>query len=89
VKAKLTKTLDGKDCIAIKCPGCRIEHHCHPSNHSWSSDFENPTINPSLLQTFGTGQICHSWVKSGFIEFLPDTTRHSLRGLHPLPEVSP
>ena len=75
----------GRKGVTIHCPGCGIPHNC--GQHTFNGDFEKPTLAPSLLQEFSTGEICHSFVRDGSIEFLSDTTKHALRGFHMLPDI--
>lgn len=72
------------------CPGCKKGHTI---NNTWDFDgnYEAPTFSPSVL-TYGSPweeRRCHSFVRSGHIEFLSDCT-HELAGqtvaLPPLPE---
>lgn len=67
------------------CPGCRISHNCR---HQFNGDFERPTFTPSVVQEFGDGTQCHSFVQDGRINFLDDSTHHELRGWYDLPEIS-
>ena len=70
----------------FQCPGCNQEHKI---NDGWqfNQDFENPTISPSVLvQGYMRNEDnphfpfkCHSFIKSGAIQFLNDCT-HNLAG---------
>lgn len=65
------------------CPGCDDVHQV-TSGWSWNGDKELPTFSPSILVTYAHGERqvtdrCHSFVRSGKIEFLGDCT-HSLVG---------
>lgn len=87
-KAKTFEWPDlGKKGVVVRCPGCRMNHYCVSTIHTFNGNFEHPTLSPSLKQEFGTGEVCHSYVEDGKIRFLDDTTRHSLRGPHELPEI--
>ncbi|PKP09862.1 MAG: hypothetical protein CVU09_09540 [Bacteroidetes bacterium HGW-Bacteroidetes-4] len=64
------------------CPGCGYSHGVWTTrlpgeNHplwQFNGDINNPTISPSLLVR---GQfICHSFIRSGKIQFLNDCTHH-------------
>lgn len=68
------------------CPGCKATHWVRTSGKqpcwSFNGDVDSPTLNPSILvrgrdQTGDTR--CHSYVKDGQIQFLPDCT-HALAG---------
>lgn len=75
------------------CPGCDGAHHVQVSEGPgprWGFDgnYDRPTLTPSVLVTYNgpdAGRdgappaICHSFVRSGQIEFLGDCT-HSLAG---------
>lgn len=71
--------------ISIFCPGCQTIHSCE--RHTHDSNWESPTISPSLLVTWGDGTRCHSFVRNGEIEFLDDSTFHTLRGKHLLSDI--
>lgn len=63
-----------------KCPGCGYEHAFSPKVHQFNGDMNNPTISPSLLQSNPQNHHrCHSFIKSGKIQFLSDCW-HSLAG---------
>jgi len=73
------------------CPGCGYEHafalKSEGGNHEFNMNLEKPTVSPSLLQNFVQGQICHSFVKDGMIQYLSDCT-HKLAGQTiELPEI--
>lgn len=75
--SKTSKTTDGK--TMFWCPGCLGFHWV---NDSWqiSGDSNNPTFSPSVLVNgFGKGKRCHSFVHDGKIEFLSDCD-HKLAG---------
>ncbi len=85
--------------LAFVCPGC-VEDcggtglHMLPVNtseHSPSWEFdgnlEAPTLSPSILTRSGGDKVCHSFLRSGVLEFLADCT-HSLAGTQvPLPDL--
>lgn len=71
------------------CPGCR-ESHGIDSGWEFNGDFVRPTFSPSYLTwndpnpqakegKFRTGWRCHSYIRDGQIQFLPDCT-HDLAG---------
>lgn len=52
----------------------------------WDGDLEAPTLSPSILSKIG-GEVCHSFLKDGVFEFLPDCT-HEFSGQNvPLPDL--
>ena len=73
------------------CPGCGFEHAFALKNegghHDFNMDVENPTIVPSLVQSFTKGSMCHSFIRDGKIKFSNDCT-HCLAGQTvELPEI--
>ena len=55
--------------------------------HKFNRDSESPTFEPSLMAHCGAGNICHSYIRGGNIEFLSDSN-HPLSGRTvPLPEI--
>lgn len=76
--------------IAFWCPGCDSAHVVTTEGDrskgpvwSWDGNVDVPTISPSILVTYsgrdaGMGDApparCHSFVRSGAIEFLSDCT---------------
>ena len=82
--------------IAFWCPGCGESHAvCTSGDHAkgpvwqWNGDIDAPTLSPSILVRHrfrDRGEICHSFVRDGKIEFLDDST-HSMSGQAvPLPD---
>lgn len=87
--------------IGYWCPGCDECHLIYTDQGGWTFDgnADAPTFSPSILVTYGgadAGQSrgshkapparCHSFVRSGRIEFLSDCT-HALAGQTvPLPD---
>lgn len=79
--------------IYLQCPGCNDLHqipfkcaeHGGPAGIYWDGDpYSNPlTFSPSLMVNQGKGHPgkpqCHSFVKNGRWQFLPDCT-HALAG---------
>lgn len=77
--------------LTFCCPGCAeilgggVGLHMLPvsgdKQPQWSFDgnTEAPTLSPSILSSFGDRGSCHSFIKNGRFEFLPDCT-HSLAG---------
>lgn len=89
--------------LTFRCPGCGRNHSIQSGaedgpNWQWDGSKEAPTFSPSVLVTYegkDAGQngapyaICHSFVRSGKIEYLGDCT-HPLRGQTvPLPDWNP
>jgi len=48
-------------------------------NWTWNGSVDKPTIKPSVLSNDGQGNICHSFINDGKIQFLEDST-HELAG---------
>lgn len=77
--------------VVIKCPGCGSRKYLAVRDKtterpSWifNGDLERPTLEPSILTRFEAtdvhaAEVCHSFVRDGRIEFLPDCT-HALAG---------
>lgn len=65
------------------CKGCGYEHafglRSEGGHHTFNMDLNNPTVNPSLLQNFTPGRLCHSYIKDGKIQYLSDC-QHALAG---------
>lgn len=65
------------------CKGCGYEHAfgllSEGGHHNFNMDLNNPTVSPSLLQNFVPGKLCHSFIRNGMIEYLPDC-QHELAG---------
>jgi hypothetical protein len=59
------------------CPGCECAHG-PDGGWTFNGDMARPTFSPSILVRTETSR-CHSFVKDGQIEFLPDCT-HALAG---------
>ena len=90
--AQLHQTPDGQ-AIEIRCPACNAPH-CVPvgttNGWAWNGDLTAPTLEPSLLIRGGSaGVVCHSFIRAGRIEYLPDSN-HALAGQTVLlPDLSP
>ena len=69
------------------CPGCGYDHPIHtggdPLAHpqwEFNGDLARPTISPSLMvNRDAPGQVCHSFIADGRIQFLSDCW-HPLAG---------
>jgi hypothetical protein len=84
------RTLTGGGQV-FHCPGCESTHalNSHPGGPRWdyNGDADRPAFHPSVLVTTRWSRhdvtmkddICHSFVKDGRIQFLPDCT-HALAG---------
>lgn len=74
---------DGDHRLLFWCHGCDQPHQVRVAGKagvwSWNGDRMKPTLSPSIKVTDGQGRICHSFLKDGQLEFLPDST-HRLAG---------
>lgn len=73
------------------CPGCDMAHLIYVRDGvrprpswAWNGDAERPTFEPSIRVQWSEGdppvqRCCHSFVRDGRIQFLPDCT-HALAG---------
>ena len=62
----------------IECPGCGAMH-LMDSRWTLRGDPASPTFKPSIHVREPNGNVCHSWVTDGRIQFLNDST-HELAG---------
>ena len=81
------------------CPACEEIHtfacdepQRNGAKWSWNGDAFFPTFNPSMLIRVGPFpdgriEVCHYWLRSGAIEFLPDCTHDYKRITLPLPPI--
>jgi hypothetical protein len=73
------------DYLLFRCPGCAQLHQIHtkPNGWTWDGSTDVPTFSPSVLVQGPLGGVadgrCHSFVRSGRIEFLSDCS-HALAG---------
>jgi hypothetical protein len=80
--------------LSFHCPGCRYGHAVavngrtmpgsdgKPNSWTWNGSYAAPSFHPSLLinkAKEGGYPLCHTWIKDGKIQFLPDCT-HALAG---------
>ena len=84
--------------LMFVCPGCVTEDregiHILPVNADidkpswdWDGNLEAPTLHPSILTTPHDGPLCHSFLRAGVFEFLPDS-QHSMSGTSvPIPDL--
>lgn len=72
------------DQFLYMCKGCGHEHafalKSVGGNHDFNMDLNNPTVSPSLVANFSPGEMCHSFIKNGRIQYLNDCTHH-LKGV--------
>ena len=72
---------------SVWCPGCKRYHEIwvyqpNPTTGAkwkFNGNLVRPTFSPSLHVEPGTKQNCHSFIKNGNWEFLPDC-HHELKG---------
>lgn len=103
MKSMIVKIIDHGveyDELAFVCPGCEqlldLGHGLHmlPVNTdkktpswTWDGNLEMPTLSPSILSRYNDQEVCHSFLRNGVFEFLPDCT-HRLAGQQvPMPEL--
>ena len=80
-------TPSGLHMVAVNSPH-------HPPSWVWDGNLESPTLSPSILtriQPYGEDGkplgVCHSFLRDGVFEFLPDCT-HPLAGQFvPMPDL--
>lgn len=88
--AQILESERGGALLFFECPGCRYGHGVNvrvPEGSKaplwkWNGSLEAPTVEPSIMVNAskrGDYPLCHSFVREGKIEFLPDCT-HSLAG---------
>jgi hypothetical protein len=74
---------DGHREFLFFCPGCGYGHPVSTPRWVWNGDTERPTFSPSILTGADapdyTERRCHSYIKDGQIQFLPDCW-HELKG---------
>lgn len=70
----------GQRTLGFNCPGCGYDHAFEVPRWNWNGSMDAPTFSRSLLcnQSFPESR-CHSFVKEGKIQFLPDCW-HKLAG---------
>lgn len=71
----------GDDWLAFHCPGCEYSHavtvngrrNDRGASWTWNGSLVVPTFSPSLNVWADDPKLrCHSFVRDGMIEFLPD-----------------
>lgn len=81
--ASLDKWSSGREVLSFYCPGCKSPHSIivggEEARWTWNRDLVKPTISPSVGVRVGASY-CHSYVREGKIQYLPETT-HKLVGL--------
>lgn len=79
------------DQYAYFCKGCGYEHvfglKSEGGHHDFNMDLDKPTVSPSLLQNFDPKNICHSFMKDGFIQYLGDCHHDLKNQTIELPEI--
>lgn len=73
---------------AAYCPGCE-EYHVIYNSWRFNGDYDFPTFTPSLLvrgysEKFQKDYVCHSFIRVGTWEFLPDCTHDQKNQIIPL-----
>jgi hypothetical protein len=102
MKAKRTVDSEGREYgYRINCPGCVAagladDHVLHTGTGprprwTFNGDAERPTFSPSLLVTYGRGDlpplVCHSFITDGRIQFLSDCTHPLVGQTVDLPDI--
>ena len=90
-KVRIQPYEEGKQYVTIFCPACQTYHSINHAPGGWgfNGDIDKPTFEGSIgfHGEESGGVYCHSFVKDGQIEFLPDCG-HSLAGQTvELPEI--
>jgi hypothetical protein len=69
--------------LGFWCPGCQSAHWVPTAGErawTWNGSLDSPTLSPSILRyEMPTSPRCHSFLKDGKIQFLPDC-QHALAG---------
>ena len=81
--------IENRHGFSFTCPGCKTAHFIQINPEfrpcwTFNGDVDKPTVNPSILVRSGyvdqtPTTRCHSFIKSGQIQFLGDCT-HALKG---------
>lgn len=92
---RLERLDDGR--LSFDCPGCGLMHAVNVDRPerprwTWNGDLVRPTFSPSILVRWQYGdqredRVCHSFVRSGQIEFCGDCTHEHAGKTLPLPPV--
>lgn len=73
------------------CVGCGYTHVFaltkEGGNHQFNMDLDHPTVTPSLVNNFRPGQMCHSFIKNGTIQYLSDCTHKLKNKTIDLPDI--
>lgn len=83
---------EGGEAIGFWCPGCDGLHvvvvkKANGSCWQWDGNVDAPTISPSILVSGGGDNArCHSFVRSGQIQFLSDCTHRLAGQTVPIPD---
>ncbi len=92
-KAKVFETSDGGKSVWIECPGCGIVHAFKVGGPTqpkwdWNGSIDKPTFNPSMLVNKDHPESrCHSFVRHGLIQFLPDCHHELKNSTVELPDI--
>ncbi len=92
-KAKVFDTSDGGKSVWIHCPGCNCTHAFKIGGPTqpkwdWNGSIDKPTFNPSMLVNKDHPQSrCHSFVRHGLIQFLPDCHHELKNSTVELPDI--
>ena len=75
-----------KGTYLVRCPGCKqihalaTGHTNRDANWDFNGNFDKPSFTPSFrIGVKGDANVCHSYIKKGQWESLPDST-HDLSG---------
>lgn len=65
------------------CPACMVGHWFKTTGDEpkweFNGDMEEPTVSPSIRVQAGDDEVCHFYLRRGWIQFLPDCT-HKFAG---------
>lgn len=97
--AKFEKIENTKGTYRFTCPGCNVMHLIWTAKEEnsevipwgFNGDINSPTITPSILVQYpmkDKTRICHSFIKNGMIQYLPDCTHHLAGQTIELPEIT-
>lgn len=82
-KAVFLEDMNEGQALWLFCPACMDMHRIFVganmiTDWQWNEDFHKPTLSPSINLANESGR-CHSFVKDGMWQYLPDST-HALAG---------
>jgi len=67
--------------LSYICPGCKLYHNIpFTGEKAWifNDNIKEPSLQPSILASYGQDEICHHFLTNGKISFLSDCT-HELK----------